>query len=356
MSDFSSEGRRIGPIQGGAGGTAGSAGTAATATSPATAGGGRSFVQRLRTLLGLRGGDSALRESIETILEETEWQEGEDDTPISDHEKVMLLNILKLRHMTAYDVMVPRADIVAVDAGTGTEDLLKVMAEKGHSRLPVYRSNLDDIVGIVHIKDVLAQMGGKKRFRLSSITRDALIVAPSMRVLDLLLEMRLTRVHMALVVDEYGGIDGLVTIEDLVEEIVGEIEDEHDEDAAPSIVERDARTLEAVGEIEDEHDVTVTPRILIRPDGSLIVDARMDIEDFEKRVGPVLTEEEREEDIDTLGGLVASLAGHVPARGELVEHPSGTVFEIVEADPRRIKRLKVRNLPERLEPEEAHGK
>ena len=330
MSDFSSEGRRIGPIQGGAGGTAGSAGTAATATSPATAGGGRSFVQRLRTLLGLRGGDSALRESIETILEETEWQEGEDDTPISDHEKVMLLNILKLRHMTAYDVMVPRADIVAVDAGTGTEDLLKVMAEKGHSRLPVYRSNLDDIVGIVHIKDVLAQMGGKKRFRLSSITRDALIVAPSMRVLDLLLEMRLTRVHMALVVDEYGGIDGLVTIEDLVEEIVGEI--------------------------EDEHDVTVTPRILIRPDGSLIVDARMDIEDFEKRVGPVLTEEEREEDIDTLGGLVASLAGHVPARGELVEHPSGTVFEIVEADPRRIKRLKVRNLPERLEPEEAHGK
>ena len=330
MSDFSSEGRRIGPIQGGAGGTAGSAGTAATATSPATAGGGRSFVQRLRTLLGLRGGDSALRESIETILEETEWQEGEDDTPISDHEKVMLLNILKLRHMTAYDVMVPRADIVAVDAGTGSEDLLKVMAEKGHSRLPVYRSNLDDIVGIVHIKDVLAQMGGKKRFRLSSITRDALIVAPSMRVLDLLLEMRLTRVHMALVVDEYGGIDGLVTIEDLVEEIVGEI--------------------------EDEHDVTVTPRILIRPDGSLIVDARMDIEDFEKRVGPVLTEEEREEDIDTLGGLVASLAGHVPARGELVEHPSGTVFEIVEADPRRIKRLKVRNLPERLEPEEAHGK
>ncbi len=347
MSDLGD--RRMGPVNTGSlhsgsgkpgsgrpgSGKTGSAATGTSATTGAassSSSGGffQTLRQRVRGVLGLRGSDSVLRESIETILEETEWQEGEEDTPISDHEKVMLLNILKLRHMTAYDVMVPRADIVSVEADTGVEELLKTMAEKGHSRLPVYRKNLDDIVGVVHIKDVLAQMGTKKRFRLSSITRDALIVAPSMRVLDLLLEMRLTRVHMALVVDEYGGIDGLVTIEDLVEEIVGEI--------------------------EDEHDVTVTPRILVRPDGSLTVDARMDIEDFEKRVGPFLTEEERDEDIDTLGGLVASIAGHVPARGELVEHPSGAVFEVAEADPRRIKRLRVRNLPERREQEEVHGK
>ncbi len=338
MSDLGE--RRIGPAQGAGGGNGssssypmtGSSGTGTSLTGSGASSGGflQGLRQKLRGLFGLRGGDSALRESIETILEETEWQEGEDDTPISDHEKVMLLNILKLRHITAYDVMVPRADIVSVDADTGMEELLQLMSDKGHSRLPVYRKNLDDIVGVVHIKDVLAQKGQKKRFRLSSITRDALIVAPSMRVLDLLLEMRLTRVHMSLVVDEYGGIDGLVTIEDLVEEIVGEI--------------------------EDEHDVTVAHRLMVRPDGSLTVDARMDIEDFETRVGPLLTEEEREEDIDTLGGLVASLAGHVPARGELVEHPSGVVFEIVEADPRRIKRLRVRNLPERSQQEEAHGK
>ncbi|MEJ2015755.1 MAG: hemolysin family protein [Limibacillus sp.] len=341
MSDLGD--RRIGPIEGAGNGSSsatgnngtGSASSGTSATSTSVSGGGaggflQGLRQRLRSALGLRSGDSLLRESIENILEETEWQEGEEDSPISDHEKVMLLNILKLRHITAYDVMVPRADITSVDADTGMEELLKLMAEKGHSRLPVYRKNLDDVVGVVHIKDVLAQKGQKKRFRLTAITRDALIVAPSMRVLDLLLEMRLTRVHMALVVDEYGGIDGLVTIEDLVEEIVGEI--------------------------EDEHDVTVAPRLLVRPDGSLVVDARMDIEDFEKRVGSILTEEEREEDIDTLGGLVASLAGHVPARGELVEHPSGTVFEVVEADPRRIKRLRVRNLPDRVEQEEAHGK
>ncbi|MBB3066545.1 MULTISPECIES: hemolysin family protein [Limibacillus] len=272
---------------------------------------------KIRGFLGLRNGDSTLRESIETILEESELHSsGEDDTPISDHERVMLLNTLKLRHLTAYDVMVPRADIVAVEAGTSLDSLLKLMAEKGHSRLPVYRETLDEVIGFVHIKDVLANQS--KRKRLTGIAREVLIIAPSMRVLDLLLDMRLSRVHMAMVVDEYGGIDGLVTIEDLVEEIVGEI--------------------------EDEHDVASAPRLIRRPDGNLVVDARMDIEEFESQTGPILTEEEREEDIDTLGGLVVSLAGHVPARGELVSHPSGISFEVLEADPRRIKRLRVHNI------------
>ena len=276
----------------------------------------------LRALFRGKNGDSALRETIEEIIEEIEegGNEQEGATPITKDERVMLANILKQRHLTAYDVMVPRADILAVEVGTGLEELLKTMGKAGHSRLPVYRGTLDDVVGLVHIKDVLPRAGKPQRFKLEPLMRRVLIVAPSMRVLDLLLEMRQTRVHMALVVDEFGGIDGLITIEDLVEEIVGEIEDEHDADDGP--------------------------KLSSRPDGSLVADGRTMIEEFEERVGPVLSEEEREEDIDTLGGLVAALAGRVPTRGELLVHPpSGISFEVIEADPRRVKLLRVRDLP-----------
>jgi magnesium and cobalt transporter len=145
-----------------------------------------------------------------------------------------------------------------------------------------------------------------------------------MRVLDLLLQLRLSRQHLALVVDEFGGIDGLITIEDLVEQIVGEI--------------------------EDEHDIAEGPKLLPRPDGTMVADARATIEEFEQQVGPVLTEEERDADVDTLGGLVFNLAGRVPSRGELVTHPSGISFEVIDADPRRIRRLRLRNLPSRTEP------
>jgi CBS domain containing-hemolysin-like protein len=184
--------------------------------------------------------------------------------------------------------------------------------------MPVYRETLDDVIGMVHIKDLLAVVADQRPFDLVSIVREVQIVAPSMPVLDLLLHMRQAHQHMALVVDEFGGIDGLVTIEDLVEEIVGEIEDEHDD--------------------------AVQPRIMERPDGTLIADARLPLEDFEARVGPVLDDEDREE-VDTLGGLVFSLAGRIPRRGETLVHPSGIEFEVVDADPRRIKRLRVRNLP-----------
>ncbi|MDH3593475.1 MAG: hemolysin family protein [Rhodospirillales bacterium] len=276
----------------------------------------------LRGLLRGRNGDSALRDTIEEIIEEIEEAESEEAsaTPISDDERVMLANLLKQRHRTTYDVMVPRADIVAVEVGTSLQKLLKVMGKVGHSRLPVYRGTLDDVVGLVHIKDVLPLTAKAERFKLESITRRVLFAAPSMRVLDLLLEMRESRVHMALVVDEFGGIDGLITIEDLVEEIVGEI--------------------------EDEHDVDEGPKLTARADGSLVADGRTTVEEFEERVGPVLSDEEREEDIDTLGGLVAALAGRVPTRGELLVHsPSGISFEVIQADPRRVKRLRVRNLP-----------
>jgi CBS domain containing-hemolysin-like protein len=267
----------------------------------------------LRAIIGGRG-DNSLRDALEELIEERESAE----TSIAADERVLLANILKLRDRTVVDAMVPRADIVAITGDITLPELIKRFSVEAHSRMPVYRDNLDDVVGMVHIKDVLACVADQKPFDMKAITREVLIVAPSMPVLDLLLHMRQTRQHMALVVDEFGGIDGLVTIEDLVEEIVGEIEDEHDE--------------------------AVELRMVPRPDGSLIADARLPIEDFEDQVGRVFDPEELE-DIDTLGGLVFSLAGRVPARGELLRHASGIEFEVIDADPRRIKRLRVRNLP-----------
>jgi CBS domain containing-hemolysin-like protein len=264
-----------------------------------------------------RRGDASLAEAIEELIEEGEVEEPEE--PISDEERILLLNILKLRGRTADDIMVPRADIVAVPVEVTLGDLVALLVEEGHSRLPVYRETLDDVIGLVHMKDVLVHLARRDQpFDIKEMLREVLFVAPSARLLSLLLDMRLKRVHMALVVDEFGGIDGLLTIEDVVEEIVGEI--------------------------EDEHDVQEQPKLVDRPDGTVLADARATIEEFEKRVGPVLSEAEREEDIDTLGGLVFSLAGRIPKRGEVVKHPSGLAFEIVDADSRRIKRLKVKNL------------
>lgn len=281
--------------------------------------------QRLRNLVKTRQSETQLRETLEEIIDEIKEVEGEEEVtvPISSDERVMLSNILRLRHLTADDVMVPRADIISVDQETPIEALIDVMSEAGHSRLPVYRETLDEVVGIVHIKDVLIYMKGERTFDLVDLVRRILVVAPSMRVLDLLLEMRLSRVHMALVVDEFGGIDGLVTIEDLVEEIVGEI--------------------------EDEHDVAEGPKLIDRPDGGLLADARVTIEELEERIGPILSDEERDEDIETLGGLIFSVAGRVPGRGELVEHEhSGISFEVLEADPRRVKRVRVHNIAGRV--------
>jgi magnesium and cobalt transporter len=216
--------------------------------------------------------------------------------------------------------MVPRADIVAVEIGITLDELIQFISAQAHSRIPVYRDTLDDVAGMVHIKDVLAWAASdnRKTFKLANLLRKVLFVAPSMRVLDLLLEMRMTRVHLALVVDEYGGADGLVAMGDLIEEIVGEIEDEHEKREVPVMIER--------------------------PDGTIEASARTTIEDFENRFGPVLSDEERE-DMDTLGGLVFSIVGRVPSRGELVRHASGLEFEVVEADPRRVRRLRIRNLP-----------
>jgi magnesium and cobalt transporter len=286
----------------------------------------KSLVDRIRGLFRARGGDADLRETIEELIEESAAAPAPE---IDARERELLRNIFSLREKSTYDVMVPRADIIAVSDDITLPDLVQKMARESHSRMPVYHGSLDEIVGFVHIKDVLPFWGDGKDFKLKDILRRVLFVAPSMRVLDLLLEMRKGQVHMALVVDEYGGIDGLVSIEDVVEEIVGDI--------------------------DDEHDVDEGPRLAREPAGTFVVDARLPIGELEEEIGPVLSEEEREADIDTLGGLVTALAGRVPGRGEIVTHPGGFEFDVLDADPRRVKRLRVRRVEPKLpaEPETA---
>ena len=256
----------------------------------------------MRWIRSIRNGrnGSNIRETFEELIEQHE----ERESPIDDRERALLEKVLTIGELTVNDVMVPRADIIAVERHTPLNAIVGLMSAEVHSRLPVYRNTLDDAIGMVHIKDVLAATNGEKVTKLGDIVR-SVFVAPSIRVLDLLLQMKVARTHMALVVDEYGGIDGLATIEDLVEQIVGKIEDEHDVDEGPKL-----RALN---------------------DKSVLADARVTLEEFERRVGEFLTFEDREDGVDTLGGLVFSIAGRVPIRGEIIKHASsGIEFEVRE--------------------------
>jgi magnesium and cobalt transporter len=237
---------------------------------------------------------------------------------IDGHERTLIENVLRLKTLSAVDVMVPRVDIVAVEVETPFDELVRLLVEEGHSRLPIYKDDLDHIIGMVHVKDVLAFVAARRVTTPQKLLRKVLFVAPSTLLLDLLSQMRLQRVHMAFVVDEFGGIDGLITIEDLVEEIVGEIEDEHDQ-AEPA-------------------------HIMERPDGSLIVDARTPITELEKLLDQKLLTDDAAEEVDTVGGLIFMLAGHVPGRGEVISHSPGLCLEVVEADQRRVRRIRVRRL------------
>lgn len=289
---------------------------------------GPGFLAKLKRWFTDDGDDAeTVREVIEELIEERSEDRSKGEPAIDPNERLLLANVLKLRGVTVADIMVPRADIVAIEAATPVADALALLVEEGHSRLPVYRETLDDVAGLIHIKDlaVLAvdhineKKGPDAKARiLMDFVRPVLFVSPAIRVLDLLLDMRLKRAHMAMVVDEYGGIDGLATIEDVVEQIVGEIEDEHDADQ--------------------------TPELISQSDGTLIADGRVALSDFEERVGKIFSDEEHET-TDTLGGLVAGLAGRMPSRGELVRHPSGVEFEVTDSDPRLVRRLRIRNLP-----------
>ncbi|PCJ97292.1 MAG: magnesium/cobalt efflux protein [Zetaproteobacteria bacterium] len=260
--------------------------------------------------------DTTLRETIEEYVDDDSRDVIE--TSMSAHEKTLISNILELRDMCAADIMVPRADIIAINQKTTQEGLLLLLSERQYSRLPVYKGTLDNVIGSIHVKDIMATLALGKSLNILDIVREVPIVSPSIKMLDLLLQMRITKKHMVLVVDEFGGIDGLVTIGDVIESIVGEIDDEH-----------------------DPNDHT---EIIVDTDGTVTADARVDLDEFEEIFGQILSDEERNEN-DTLGGLVFSLAEHVPARGEIITHKSGMTFEIIEADPRRVKRLHIRNIP-----------
>jgi len=269
---------------------------------------------------------TAMRESLEEVIEESE----RESPALSAQERVMLGNLLRLGELKVSDVMAPRAEIVAVDESIGLAELLKLFREVQHSRLPMFRETLDDPTGLIHVKDVMGllspEAGGaycvSPTAKITALRRPILFAPPSMRALDLLLKMQATHTHLALVIDEYGGTDGLVSIEDIIEEIVGDIADEHDEVTAP-----------------------------LKPeDGSYIADARMDLDDFRAETGHDFLaqdgEEEAERDIDSLGGLVVSLLGRVPQRGEIVNHPDGSEFQVLEADPRRVRKLRIK-LPQK---------
>jgi len=293
------------------------------------------WYDRVLVRLGLKPRES-IRHDLEDALEESSIE----DTDFSPQERAMLKNVLSFHRIRVEDVMVPRADIVAVASDTNLGELLSLFRTAGHSRLPVYGETLDDPKGMVHIRDFLdfiamradsgASEGGASddtpppslgQIDLSmtlaeaNILRPVLFVPRSMPAIDLLVRMQATRTHMALVIDEYGGTDGLVSIEDLVEMVVGDIEDEHDED----------------------EEVTIARAA----DGTYIADARASLEEVTETLGVDLSDEEGAEDIDTIGGFIVTLAGRVPSRSEVIEGPKGLEFEVLDADPRRVKRLRI---------------
>ncbi|WP_417317306.1 hemolysin family protein [Emcibacter sp.] len=269
----------------------------------------------LKKVLTTRNGDTSLKESLEEVIEGFEAE----DSSLREEERSIIKNTLAFGDKRADEIMVPRADIVAVEASTGFEELLHLFLKASTSRLPVYRESLDEVIAMVHIKDVFAAYvsseggGNNKLPPLKSLHRPILFVPPSMRLMDILVKMQATHIHMALVVDEYGGTDGLVTIEDLVEQIVGDI--------------------------EDEHDVIAEELLSELPGGRLRADSRLTIEELEDLLSLDLLPDEQDDDVDTLGGLVFTLAGSIPKVGEVIEHENGLRFEILEGDERRIKTI-----------------
>ncbi len=297
------------------------------------------WIETLKTRFGSQG-PKTLREALEHALKKDEAVSAE---AFSHEERTMLLRIMRFGKSTVADIMVPRADIIAVDETEPLRELVLTFEKAGISRVPVYQETLDDPRGMIHIKDLVrfltAEAAGRplteasdgdkstldmpevakldlsRPISAAKIRRQLLYVPPSMPATSLLIRMQTSRIHMALVVDEYGGTDGLVTIEDLVEQIVGDIEDEHDE-ADDALIVTDAR-------------------------GSIIASGRTPVADLEEMLKVTLLKPDEIEDIDTISGLVFAIVGRIPARGELVKHASGIEFEILDADPRRVKKLKV---------------
>ena len=259
------------------------------------------------------------KDNIKKVLEDIIVENGDEHTKIDDGTKKIFKNVINLSDKSIEDIMIPRADIDAISEDMSFSELVSYIDKTKHSRIPVFQDNLDKVTGMIHIRDLFRQMNKSEKIQkkekiIKKLTRKILFSSPSMKILDLLLKMRSEQIHMSIIIDEFGGTNGLVTIEDLVEEIVGEIKDEHD--------------LEQTNEIKK-----VSKKIYE-------VSARVTIEDFEKKVGVFLKTKERDE-VDTLGGLVFFLIGRIPERGEVISHSSGIEFSIIDADTRKIKKMQI---------------
>jgi CBS domain containing-hemolysin-like protein len=297
----------------------------------------------LRRLLG-KTRETGLREELESVIDTHEAGNPEDKS--GSETTSMLRNLITFSDLRVEDVMVPRADIIAIEDTATMRELMEKFTSANHSRVPIFHETLDDVSGMVHVKDFLrwmTQRGSRKKtkgktpggglsvpaadlaqtVKASGLSREVLFVPPSMPAGDLLLKMQASHIHLALVIDEYGGSDGLVSIEDLVEEIIGDIEDEHDTEAEKLVKKQD--------------------------DNTYVADARVPIATIDKLLGVDLLPDEEEDEADTLGGLIFEVAGRVPPRGEIVRHDSGLEFEILQSDPRRVKRIRIR-LPSKGEP------
>ena len=268
----------------------------------------------IKKLLG-RNAEDGIKETLEDILE----QHDDRLTPIDADERHLINNILHAGQKTVKDVMIVRSEISAVNVNMTLRDAVELMVERPHSRYPVYNDNLDNVIGMVHIKDVLSALVREQKSGLNDLMRPVMIVVPSMPMMDLMLKMRIEKKHLAMVIDEFGGTDGIITIEDVVEEIIGEI--------------------------EDEYDISQSDMFVPDDNSGATIDARYELDLLKDKIEFSLSEEERKEDIDTIGGLIVHILGRVPTRGEVVLHEhTGLELEIKDSDPRRVNQIYIRNI------------
>ena len=274
------------------------------------------FINKLKFFLKKKK-INKLQNNIEKLLNKRLKQK----KPLKVNEEKIISNVFQLPEKLINDIMIPRTDIISVDTNVNINKFVQIIGRTSHSRYPVFDKSRDNIIGMIHIKDVISCWKNKKIRNIKKLVRQILFTPDSINILDLLLKMRTSHIHMAIIVDEHGGVDGLVTIEDLVEEIVGEIKDEHE-------AQKENKN-NIKGEIKD--------------DGSIKISARMLIEDFEKKYGNIFSDKEDISDIDTMGGLVFHIFGRIPLKGEVIKHSNVCEFEILDADSRRIRTILVRN-------------
>ena len=274
------------------------------------------FINKLKFFLKKKT-NNKLQNKIENLLNKRLKQK----KPLKINEEKIISNVFQLPEKLINDIMIPRTDIISVDTNVNINKFVQIIGRTSHSRYPVFDKSRDNIVGMVHIKDIISCWKNKKIRNIKKLVRQILFTPDSINILDLLLKMRTSHIHMAIIVDEHGGVDGLVTIEDLVEEIVGEIKDEHE------------------AQKENKNNI----KGLIKDDGSIKISARMLIEDFEKKYGNIFSDKKDISDIDTMGGLVFHIFGRIPLKGEVIKHSNVCEFEILDADSRRIRTILVRN-------------